>query len=567
METLKCDLLVIGGGGAGAIAALKAAGNGASVILVDKGVFGSSGSTPMAYFSACASLNYEDAQDSVSLHFEDTVRKGQFLNDQDLTFRFVQEAPERIMELSSMGVPFDKKEGRLCQALMPGHRFPRACYSDHQTGRAIIKVLKSHVLKHPSIRIFNDTLIYRLFSRRGTGVVGALGMALSDSSWKLFEAKGTILATGGGGQLYRPTTMARENTGDGISLALDAGASVMDLEFIQFFPLTLLYPQFPGIHPCLPGLLRRSGPVRIFGRDGKEFIEETIPEWRQWATRDRLGQMIDEEVKRGNGSERGGVWMDSRQIMPPQRNPHLSRVYQKFLRRGFDLSKQFIEVGPVVHFFMGGIRIDSGGRTSAEGLYAAGEASAGVHGANRLAGNGLTEMLVTGANAGVTAALEGRRRPLERISEDEPEVLSAKQKVQNWLERKKGVHPVQMKRSIQKIMAAHVGVTRERTGLEKAAADLKDLEEHMYGEMIIPARNHVYNKGLVDGLEASMMMSTATAIVRCALAREESRGAHFRSDFPQRDDARWLKNTITEKEDNRVMVSFSPVLLKRCHPA
>jgi len=543
------DVLVIGGGGAGAMAALWAAKEVPHVGLVEKGVFGKSGCTPMGAFSMCAAFGNADPADNPRIHLEDTLRAGRFLNQQELVDLFTREAPARVDELLSYGARFDMEGGKLHQAMMPGHRYPRACHYDRRTGPMIMGALARQVKRTPQIQIFEEVFIIDL--RLGSeGPQYALGLRASDSSLVIFRAKAVVVTTGGCAQIYKNNTTSLDNTGDGIRLLYDAGVELADLEFVQFYPTTVCFPKLPGLGPTATAFLRIRTGARLYNALGEEFAEKKLPGWRFQATRDLLSQLIYREILDGRGTAHGGVYLDVTHLSPEviQKQYEIGNYYQKLLHIGVDISKRPIETKVSAHFFMGGARVDTRGSTSLPGLFAAGEAAAGYHGANRLGGNALSEILVSGSRAGKFSALWARERG--GIRPPEEELKSTLQfwmeKISAWKKRSAGLRPVEVKKQVQELMWEKGGVIRDGARMKAGLDALQALQKEVDGSLQIwPGKR--YNRELLDAFELSHMITVSILILRSALAREESRGSHYREDFPFPDDSQWLVNLIVKK--------------------
>ena len=567
-QVWELDVLVIGGGGAGAMAALWASEEVPRVGLVEKGIFGKSGCTPMGAFSMCAAFGYADAADGPAIHLEDTIQAGRFLNNQELVDLYTKEAPARVEDLLSYGAKFDMEGGRLHQAMMPGHRYPRACHYDRRTGPMIMGTLARKVKKKPGIRVFEEVIIIDLLPRP-EGAHYALGVRWSDSAFIVFKAQAVVVTTGGCAQIYKNNTTSLDNTGDGISLMFQAGVELADMEFVQFYPTTVCSPKLPGLGPTATAFLRIRTGARLYNARGEEFMDQKLPGWRFQATRDLLSQAIYREITEGRGTANGGVYLDITQLPLEKikKEYEIGNYYQKLLDIGVDISRRPIETKVSAHFFMGGARVNPRGETNLPGLFAGGEAAAGYHGANRLGGNALSEILVSGSRAGKFAGLWAKE---QRESGRGGETLKSRlhhweERISVWQRRKSGLRPVEGKGRIQELMWEKAGVIREG-GKMKAALDSlealgKEAEQNL---AIFPGRG--YNRELIDAFELFHMISVSSLILRAALTREESRGAHYRQDFPYPDDSRWLVNIILKKSGDGVSLAKEEVRFTHVHP-
>jgi len=568
-ERMDLDVLIIGGGGAGAMAAIWAAKEVNRVALVEKGVFGKSGCTPMGVYSMCAAFGYSDPADSPKLHMEDTIRQGRFINNQELVEIYTQEAPERVMELISYGAKFDTDEnGRLKQGMMPGHSYPRACFFDRRTGPMIMGTLARKAKRTPQIRIFEEVFIIDLVVQE-EGPHYAIGIRWADTTFIVFRAKAIVVTTGGGAQVYKHNTTSLDNTGDGLSLIFQAGAELADMEFVQFYPTAVCYPKLPGLSPTAPAFLRIRVGAKLYNVLGEEFAQKKMPGWRFQATRDLLAQAIYKEVIEGRGSPHGGVYLDVTHLPPEEvkKEAEFGNYYNRMLQIGVDITQRPIETTVSAHFFMGGARVNAQGETNVPGLFAGGEAAAGYHGANRLGGNALSEILVSGSRAGKFAGLWAKIIPEKKIGEKtlEKRLAAAQQRIAQWRERKTGLRPIEGKRMIQELMWEKAGVIREGHKMREGLSSLESLlEEGERNLMICPEKR--YNRELLDTFEFLHMVQVSSCILRAGLVREESRGAHYREDFPFPDDGKWLVNILLTKSEGGVKVRTEEVKLTHLRP-
>jgi fumarate reductase (CoM/CoB) subunit A len=548
-QEVDLDVLVIGGGGAGAMAALWALEEVPRVGLVEKGVFGKSGCTPMGAFSMCAAFGYADPADTPRKHFEDTIKAGRFLNDQDLVDIYTREAPARVEELLSYGAKFDLEGGRLHQAMMPGHSYPRACHYDRRTGPMIMGTLARKVKKTPGIRVFEEVIVIDLLLNP-QGPHYALAVRWADSSFVVFRAGAIVVTTGGLAQIYKNNTTSLDNTGDGISLMHKAGAELADMEFVQFYPTTVCSPKLPGLGPTATAFLRIRTGARLYNARGEDFMETKLPGWRFQATRDLLSQAIYKEIIEGRGTANGGVYLDITHLSPEviRKEYEIGNYYQKLLQIGVDISKRPMETKVSAHFLMGGARVNGRGETNIPGLFAGGEAAAGYHGGNRLGGNALSEILVSGSRAGKHAGIWAKENGKAQLKEKDlgPRLQAWHERVSRWRTRSSGLRPVDGKRRIQDLMWEKGGVIREGGKMKSALDSLKALREEADQTLAISPVRRV-NRELLEAFELFHMVTVSDLVLRAAIAREESRGAHYREDFPFPDDSRWLVNLVLKK--------------------
>jgi fumarate reductase (CoM/CoB) subunit A len=567
--TVELDVLIIGGGGAGTMAAIWAAKEGASVGLIEKGIFGKAGCTVMGAYSACAAFGFANSADSPQQHFEDTVKAGQYINRQDLVEIFTWEAPERINEIITYGAKFDMAEGKLHQAMMPGHTYPRACHYDRRTGPMIMGTLARQVRNTPNIHLREEVMVLDL-AMTDHGPHWVIGLRWADSQFIVFRAKAIVVATGGGAQIYKNNTTSLDNTGDGISLMFEAGAEIMDMEFVQFFPLAVCFPRLLGLGPVGTSFLRIRAEARLYNGLGKDFLAEEMPGWRFQGTRDRLSLAIYREITEGRGSPHGGIYVDVSHLPQErvQKEFAIGDYYGALLRGGVDLCKGPIEAKVAAHFFMGGARVNERGETKIPGLFAGGEAVAGYHGANRLAGNALTEILVSGSRAGKFSALWAKE---PKGGWDHSETLP-KEKLKKWKERiskwekpSQGIRAIEGKGRIQEIMWENAGVIRKSEKMREGYQAVESLAEEMENRLFIQSSKK-FNREILDALELGHMLRLAKLILRAAETRKESRGAHYRSDFPCPDNEHWLANIILSKSGDEMVLRKEEVKLTKLSP-
>lgn len=553
LHTTQCDILIIGAGGAGLQAAvtLHSRHNDLQIILVDKGILGKSGCTILGGFSCNAVLG-TDPHDSPSCHFEDTVREGRFINDQKLVDIYTEHAAARVRELHALGGVFEEtEEGLLKQELVPGHSHPRALFNNLHTGKSMSLALRKAVLKSAT-RVLNDCIIVRILCHEST-VWGAVGFDMVTGAFTLINCTAIIITTGGCGQLYRHSTTAPGSTGDGYALAYEAGAELQDMEFMQFFPTAQCYPRLLHLNPSFPSMLRYTGGCRLYNKEGREFMKESRPDWTYTVTRDELSQAIYREIQEGRGSPHGGVYMDVLHLSEEEIRGtfSFSNIYANLLSMGIDLTTDRIETTVSAHFSMGGIRVNSAFETCVTGLFAAGEAIAGVHGANRLPGNALSEILVTGHEAALSTLHYVDTHTIHPGTYDQKEIIKAKAA----MERESGMSPLALKKTIQQIMWDCAGVIRSEKYLKKGLRELLSLHDTL-DTLSISTNTWIWNRELLDFFEVTFMVQVAQRIIEGALFREESRGSHYRTDFPQSDNTCWLVNIIHKKNHP----------LKKCAP-
>jgi succinate dehydrogenase/fumarate reductase flavoprotein subunit len=558
MYNFETDVLVIGGGGSGAMAAYEASKHGASVMMVLKGRPQRCGSTITAPGAIAGVGDWHVPGDSPDIHFIDTVKGGSFLGEQGLVRIMAEESAGLILELERIGALWEREENGKTYALRVagGHSFYRCTYLEDRTGREMLRTLFGE-LKKRKVRIIPDVLILKLL-KNGDQITGAAGLDLETCETVLFRAKTVILACGGAGNLYLNTDNPTDITGDGFALALEGGATLMDMEFVQFFALGFCFP------PSLKGALATlPGYVHLRNNRRERFMAKYDPEQMELSTRDRVSPGILTEVKEGRGGPHGGVFADMTYHPPgfiARNQPALYGLYRKL---GIDPEKDYVEVAPTCHFFMGGAKVDENWQSTVSGLFMVGENAAGIHGANRLGQNALADLLVSGRRAGHGAACLATQVPQADI--DPHEALAAAEPARLMLGRDGGVRPVTLRNRLRQIMWDKAGVYRTESGLNSALKDLEELKVDLERQSLTLKSRH-YNQELVEGLENHFLVTTAKCVIEAAFRRTESRGAHFRKDYPEIDNDKWLEHQVICQIDGKLKIEKAPVDLREIRP-
>jgi succinate dehydrogenase / fumarate reductase flavoprotein subunit len=584
-ETYQHDVLVIGAGGAGLRAAIEASAAGVSVGVVSKSLLGKA-HTVMAEGGIAAALGNVDDRDNWKVHFADTMRGGQYLNHPRMAQLHAQEAPARVKELEAWGALFDRTpDGGILQRHFGGHKYPRLAHVGDRTGLEMIRTLQDQGI-HQGIEFYMEFTILKLLKDTDR-VVGAFGYDRERGRFRLFQAKAVVLATGGIGRAYQITSNSWEYTGDGMALAYDAGAALKDMEFVQFHPTGMVWP--PGVRGILvtEGVRGEGGVLK--NKEGRRFMFDDIPPlyreqtadnedegWRytqgdknarrppELLTRDHVARCIVREVREGRGSPHGGVYLDIAWIKQriPNGAEHIKKklpsMYHQFKQLAdIDITEEPMEIGPTVHYVMGGVRVDPDSQMSdVPGLFAAGEVAAGLHGANRLGGNSLSDLLVFGKRAGECAAKFAKENSASSINTDEVEA-AARQAIEPF-EDDSGEGPYQVQRDLQKIMQEWVGIVRRQEEMEKALETLPSLRERAARTSV--GGNREYNPGWHTSIDLRSLLTVSEAVIRSAINRKESRGGHFRDDFPAKDEALGKVNTIIRKAaDGEMLLTQEPV--------
>ncbi|PYJ91947.1 MAG: fumarate reductase/succinate dehydrogenase flavoprotein subunit [Verrucomicrobia bacterium] len=584
-ETFEHDVLIIGAGGAGLRAAIEASAAGVRVGLVCKSLLGKA-HTVMAEGGIAAALANVDERDNWKVHFADTMRGGQYVNQWRMAELHAKEAPDRVRELEAWGAVFDRtKDGRILQRHFGGHKYPRLAHVGDRTGLEMIRTLQDHGV-HQGIDVHMEHTVLSLL-KDGSRVVGAFGYERERGRFKIFGAKAVVLATGGIGRAYKITSNSWEYTGDGHALAYEAGAELIDMEFVQFHPTGMVWP------PSVMGILVTEG-VRgeggiLLNKDGKRFMFEAIPEnyrahtaddeeegWRycqghkdarrppELLTRDHVSRCIVREIKEGRGSPHGGVYLDISWIKQkmPNAAEHIKRklpsMYHQFKQLAdIDITEQPMEVGPTTHYIMGGVRVDPDTQmTRLPGLFAAGECAAGINGANRLGGNSLSDLLVFGKRAGEYAAKFARENQHGQINTND--IDSAAREALASFERSNGENPYAIQKDLQETMQNLVGIVRTETEMREALEKIGNFKTRAKKAAV--TGNREYNPGWHTALDLKNLLTISEAITRAALDRKESRGAQFREDYPDKEERFSKVNTIMSKAaDDSMQVRLEPL--------
>ena len=580
------DVLVIGAGGAGLRAAIESAHSGASVGLICKSLLGKA-HTVMAEGGIAAALANVDDRDNWKVHFADTMRGGQYLNNWRMAEIHAKEAPDRVNELEALGAVFDRTaDGRILQRNFGGHKYPRLAHVGDRTGLEIIRTLQDHAVHQP-IDVHMECTIVSLL-KDGNRISGALGYDRERGRFKLFEAKAVVLATGGIGRAFSVTSNSWEYTGDGQALAYNAGAALQDMEFVQFHPTGMVWP------PSVRGILVTEG-VRgeggiLVNKEGRRFMFDDIPEnyrgqtadneeegWRytqgdknarrppELLTRDHVARAIMKEVREGRGSPHGGVFLDISWISSKLSNAEehikkkLPSMYHQFKQLAdIDITKEPMEVGPTTHYVMGGIRVDGDTQmSSVPGLFAAGEVGAGLHGANRLGGNSLSDLVVFGMRAGKYAAEFAARQSSAKVDTQQADAI-VRVALEPFDRAGGGEGPYQVEHDLQTMMQALVGIVRREDEMRRALEALKTLKER--ARKVSVTGNREYNPGWHTALDLQNLLTVSEIVARAALERKESRGGHFRDDFPEKDPSYGKFNIVIRRGANGEMqVTREPI--------
>jgi succinate dehydrogenase / fumarate reductase flavoprotein subunit len=552
-ETHEHDVLIIGAGGAGLSAALGALAQGAKVGVVCKSLLGKA-HTVMAEGGIAAAMANVDSADDWRTHFRDTMRGGKLLNNWRMAQIHAQEAPERVRELEQWGALFDRTaDGQILQRAFGGHTYRRLCHVGDRTGLEMIRTLQDRGVQL-GIDVYMECTITRLL-KDGDRIAGAFGYWREQGRFVVFRAKSVVMATGGIGKAWKITSNSWEYTGDGMALAYNAGAELMDMEFVQFHPTGMVWP--PGVQGILvTEAVRGEGGV-LRNKLGERFMEKYDPKKMELSTRDVVARAIYTEVREGRGTEHGGAYLDISNKPAEYVKKKLPSMYHQFKELAdVDITQGPMEVGPTCHYMMGGIRVEAeSAKSSVPGLFAAGEAAAGLHGANRLGGNSLSDLLVFGRRAGLAAAEHARK--IATASIDSGQIDEAAREMLAFFERKSGESPYTIHRDLQETMQNLVGIFRTKEDLIHALEELEKLKKRAAQLSVEGSR--LFNPGWHLAQDLMAMLTVSEAVTRSALAREESRGAHSRIDYPGLDATWGTKNNVVVREGSTMTLRQSPV--------
>ncbi len=563
-EILNTDILIIGAGGAGLRAAIEAydRNNKTKIIIVSKSLLGKA-HTVMAEGGIAASIGDVDSKDNWKVHFADTLREGVYLGNWKMIEILVKEVPERIYELEQYGALFDRtKEGKIMQRAFGAHTYKRLCHIGDKTGLEIIRVLEVQILKR-NITILDELQITKIF-KNNNKVIGAIGIDFKTGKFVVINCNAVIIASGGSGKLYKITSNSLESTGDGLVLAYDLGCELSDMEMVQFHPTGMVYPQ--GVKGLLVTEgIRGEGGI-LLNNKNERFMKKYSPEKMELDARDIVARAIYNEIKIGNGTEHNGVYLDISHKGASFIKKKLPAMYEQYKEfADIDITKQKMEVAPTVHYHMGGIKVNpETNETNIKGVFAAGEVASGVHGANRLGGNSLADILVFGRRTGISCSKyiqKIKKKTNNKISkimqiqinEEIKRIYSylnsnlKKSKIKQKINKKILIY--ELLDSLKITMNNNVEIIKNQEGLTKALSKVYEIRKILEIKDSKVNGTTLYNRGLFARLELENELIIAECIIKSAIKRKESRGTHFRTDFPKKSKE-WKKNIICKKENN-----------------
>ena len=538
VKNIQTDVLIVGSGGAGSRAAIEVDDAGLKAIIVSKGLSFRSGCTGMAEGGYNAVFKTVDKDDSIEAHIHDTLKGGSYLNDEKLVEILVNESPKRLIDLENYGALFDRQEsGEIDQRPFGGQTYRRTCYQGDRTGAELLNALKEEIIRR-DIECIEEVMITSLVTDDDQ-VIGATGLDLKDSTLIYFKAKSVILASGGAGQLYPVTSNTFQKNGDGYAISYRAGAQLVDMEQIQFHPTGMVAPESKkGV--LVTEAVRAEG-GKLINSEGERFMSKYAPEKMELATRDVVARSIYQEIIEGRGTENGGVYLDISHLDHDYIDEKLETMVLQFENVGVDIKHGPIEVAPTAHHFMGGLKINPDASSSLKNLFGAGEVCGGVHGANRLGGNALADTQVFGKIAGVSASEAAKATEIKTNDEQVQEEAS---RIESLI-KKGSIKPQEFKENIKNLMWEKVAIVREEKTLNEALKELQKMQENL--DKLDVGYKKQYNTELMTALEVINMVEICILTVKSAILRRESRGAHFRSDFPETIDM-WKRSIVINKE-------------------
>jgi len=559
-ETFDTDVLVIGAGGAGSRAAIEAARKSVHVTLLSKELLGKA-HTCMAEGGYNAPLGNVDAADNWQVHFKDTVVGGAWLNNQRVAEVLVKEAGDRIFDLEEYGAVFDRtSEGKIMQRPFGKQTYRRTCYAADRTGHELMQTLVEEV-RRLDVNVLDEIFVTNLLISEGRAA-GAVAIDYKTGDFLVFKAKAVVLASGGAGRLYKITTNAAQDTGDGFASAYQIGANLVDMEMVQFHPTGMVYPESHR-GQLVTEAVRGEGGL-LFNINKERFMQRYDAKLMELAGRDVVARSIATEIIEGKGSPQGGVYLDVSHLPAHIIEERLPSMIRQFLDVGVDIRKEPMQVAPTAHHFMGGVMIDENAQTNIGNLYAAGEITGGVHGGNRLGGNALADTQVFGKRAGENAAEQAKKTAMP--SPDRGKIDEEIKRASSLLMRKEGIRPGEIKSKLTSLMWDKVGIFRTGKEIQEAITEVERIRENELSRLCVTDNRTRYNREWIETLEIQNLVTVAEMVAKAALMREESRGAHFRRDFPKTDNKNWFNNIIIRQERGEMTFTKTPVVATAMKP-
>ncbi|MFB0568941.1 MAG: FAD-binding protein [Nitrososphaeria archaeon] len=559
-QVFDTDVLVVGAGGAGCRAAIQASEHNVQVTVITKDLLGKA-HTSMAEGGMNAALANVDSQDNWEIHGRDTCSAGAYLNNQELVEILVTQAPERVMDLENYGAVFSRTPDGLIAQRPFGHQtYRRTCYAGDRTGSEILSTLVEEIRRR-DIDVHDEVFATSILATRRRAA-GITAINIRTGEMMAYRAKATIMAMGGAGRVYEVTTNAAADVGSGYAMAYKAGVELIDMEQFQFHPTSVAFPEAARGRLVTEGV-RGEGGV-LLNKHGERFMEKYNPKLMDLAGRDQVARSIATEIREGRGTEHNAVYLDISYIPSRIIESRLPTMLEDFLDLGLDIREEPTEVSPSAHHVMGGIKIDKKAGTNLQGLYAAGEGAGGVHGGNRVGGNALAGINVFGAIAGDSAAEFAATHEMPRLSRSQ--IAKESRRIHEPLKRKDAVTHFGAVKELRRLMWDNVGLYRSRESLTEALRRIEEMQKKLWPTITVGNKSTRYNNEWINTLELSDMLLVAEMITRPALLREESRGAHFRTDFPNPNNDAWFKNIVLAREDGGMQLKAVPVVVTKWPP-
>ncbi|MFW9830167.1 MAG: FAD-binding protein [Candidatus Thorarchaeota archaeon] len=559
-EIIETDVLIVGAGGAGCRAAIAASNSNQDITIITKDILGKA-HTVMAEGGINAALANLDPDDLSEIHANDTCRAGAYLNDQNLAEILANDAPERVYDLENFGAIFSRTPDGLIMQRPFGHQtYRRTCYAGDRTGHEVLATLTEE-LRRREINIIDEVFATSLFRDRNR-IAGVSVIEIRTGNFKVFRAPAVVMAAGGAGRIYDVTTNAQADVGSGYAMAFKIGVELVDMEQFQFHPTGAAVP------PAARGRLVTEG-VRgeggiLLNKNGERFMERYNPQSMELAGRDEVARSIATEIREGRGTENEAVYLDISFLPAKIIEERLPTMLEDFLDIGIDIRNEPMEVTPTAHHVMGGLKIDTSAKTNLEGLFAAGEVAGGVHGGNRLGGNALAAGQVFGKIAGESAAQYSANQSAPKINR--AQIKDEYFRAMAPLDREEGLIPAQEIKRLQRVMWDKAGLFRNEQDLNEALHFIKQQQERVFSQLYVQNKAMRYNTEWISALELQDMLLVAEMIVRSALLRKESRGAHFRTDYPTQDNKNWFSNITILQKNGKMVLKKTPVLVTKWSP-
>jgi fumarate reductase (CoM/CoB) subunit A len=552
-ETIDTDVLVVGAGGAGSRAAIETANRNVHVTLLSKELLGKA-HTCMAEGGYNAALANVDAADNWQVHLKDTIVGGAWINNQKLSEILVKEAGDRIFDLEEYGAVWDRTpEGKIMQRPFGKQTYRRTCYAADRTGHEMMQTLVEEVRRR-NLDVLDEIFVTD-YLMAGGKIAGAFAIDQKRGDFLVFRAKSVILASGGAGRLFKITTNAAQDTGDGYASAYRAGAKLVDMEMVQFHPTGMVYPDSHKGQLVTEAVRGEGGFLLNINKE--RFMQRYEPQRMELAGRDVVARSIATEILEGRGTPQGGVYLNVSHLPAKIIEERLPSMLRQFLDVGVDIRKEPMQIAPTAHHFMGGVQINENAETGIQGMYAAGEVTGGIHGGNRLGGNALADTQVFGKRAGENAAEYAKKNPMLPI--DKRQITRGIKNAEKFLKKREGIRPVEIKSKLTALMWNKVGIFRTGKEIQEAITEIERMKAQDLPQLSVTDGKKRFNKEWIETLEIENLVAVAEMVAKAALMRTESRGAHYRRDFPKLDNQNWFANIVIEEKDGKMTFQKVPV--------